>query len=149
MALCFIKQGKYLHGMVLSQAQGELYLTYYTERLKTLVLRICSIRGCLLSCVPYRIITNLYTFMYTYIHTYIHTHVYPKVSVLAAWSENCKWYSSMSLGVSLFCESVRWVLLLNECLLLLLLFISLSTQSGNYWIYPRAYKQTYIHILYF
>jgi hypothetical protein len=27
------------------------------------------------------------------------------------------------------------VLLLNECLLLL--FISLSTQSGNFWIYPR------------
>jgi hypothetical protein len=28
------------------------------------------------------------------------------------------------------------VLLLNECLLLLL-FISLSTQSGNFWIHPR------------
>jgi hypothetical protein len=28
------------------------------------------------------------------------------------------------------------VLLLNECLLL---FISLSTQSGNFWIYPRIY----------
>jgi hypothetical protein len=34
--------------------------------------------------------------------------MYPKVSVLAAWSENCKWYSSQPLGavVSLFCESV-------------------------------------------
>jgi hypothetical protein len=34
--------------------------------------------------------------------------VYPKVSWLAAWSENCKWYSSLPLGavVSLFCESV-------------------------------------------
>jgi hypothetical protein len=32
--------------------------------------------------------------------------VYPKVSGLAAWSENCKWYSSLPLGavVSLFCE---------------------------------------------
>jgi hypothetical protein len=32
----------------------------------------------------------------------------PKVSGLAAWSENCKWYSSLPLGtvVSLFCESV-------------------------------------------
>jgi hypothetical protein len=28
------------------------------------------------------------------------------------------------------------VLLLNECLLLL--FISLSTKSGNFWIYPRT-----------
>jgi hypothetical protein len=32
----------------------------------------------------------------------------PKVSGLAAWSENCKWYSCLPLGavVSLFCESV-------------------------------------------
>jgi hypothetical protein len=34
--------------------------------------------------------------------------VYPKISGLAAWSENCKWYSSLPLGavVWLFCESV-------------------------------------------
>jgi hypothetical protein len=32
------------------------------------------------------------------------TGVYPKVSVLTAWSENCKWYSPLPLGavVSLF-----------------------------------------------
>jgi hypothetical protein len=38
----------------------------------------------------------------------VHTRVYPKVSGLTAWSENCKWYSSLPLGavVSLFCESV-------------------------------------------
>jgi hypothetical protein len=37
--------------------------------------------------------------------------VYPKVSGLAAWSENCKWYSSLPLGavVSLFCERVSLV----------------------------------------
>jgi hypothetical protein len=37
-----------------------------------------------------------------------HTRVYPKVSGLAAWSENCKWYSFLLLGavVSLFCESI-------------------------------------------
>jgi hypothetical protein len=36
-----------------------------------------------------------------------YTRVYLKVSGLAAWSENCKWYSSLPLGavVSLFCES--------------------------------------------
>jgi hypothetical protein len=36
------------------------------------------------------------------------TTVYPKVSGLAAWSENYKWYSSLPLAavVSLFCESV-------------------------------------------
>jgi hypothetical protein len=34
--------------------------------------------------------------------------VYLKVSGLAAWGENCKWYSSLPLCavVSLFCESV-------------------------------------------
>jgi hypothetical protein len=34
--------------------------------------------------------------------------VYPKVSGLAAWSKNCKWYGSLPLGavVSLFCESI-------------------------------------------
>jgi hypothetical protein len=41
--------------------------------------------------------------------TYIqYTRVDPKVSGLAAWSENCKWYSSLPLGaaVSIFCESL-------------------------------------------
>jgi L-ribulose-5-phosphate 3-epimerase UlaE len=35
--------------------------------------------------------------------------VYPKISGLAAWSENCKWYSSVLFGTveSLFCESVQ------------------------------------------
>jgi len=35
-----------------------------------------------------------------------YTRVYPEVSGLATWSENCKWYSSVSLGavVSLFYE---------------------------------------------
>jgi hypothetical protein len=33
--------------------------------------------------------------------------VYPKISVLATWSEKCKWHSSLPLGTvaSLFCES--------------------------------------------
>jgi hypothetical protein len=37
-----------------------------------------------------------------------YTRVYPKVSGLASWSENCKWYRSLPLGavVSLFCESI-------------------------------------------
>jgi hypothetical protein len=35
-----------------------------------------------------------------------HTRAYPKVSGLATWRENCKWYSFLQLGavVSLFCE---------------------------------------------
>jgi hypothetical protein len=37
-----------------------------------------------------------------------HSMMYPEVSGLAAWSENCKWYSSLLLDavVPLFCESV-------------------------------------------
>jgi hypothetical protein len=33
-----------------------------------------------------------------------YTRVYPKVSGMASWGENCKWYSSLPLGaiVSLF-----------------------------------------------
>jgi hypothetical protein len=36
------------------------------------------------------------------------TRMYPEVSGLAAWSQNCKWYSSLPLRavVSLFYESV-------------------------------------------
>jgi hypothetical protein len=30
------------------------------------------------------------------------TRVYPEVSGLAAWSENCKWYSSLPLGAVVF-----------------------------------------------
>jgi len=43
---------------------------------------------------------------------YIYMRVCPKVSGLAAWSENCKWYSSLppNAVVSLFRESVEWVL---------------------------------------
>jgi hypothetical protein len=39
---------------------------------------------------------------------YFTTRLYPKVSGLAAWSENCKFYSPLPLGavVSLFCELV-------------------------------------------
>jgi hypothetical protein len=37
-----------------------------------------------------------------------YTRVYPKVSGLASWSVNCKWYSCLPIDavVSLFCESV-------------------------------------------
>jgi hypothetical protein len=37
-----------------------------------------------------------------------YTNVYPKVSGMAAWSENCKWYNSLPqvAVVSLLCESV-------------------------------------------
>jgi hypothetical protein len=50
-------------------------------------------------------------YLYSTAHnTYLcgHRRVYPNVSGLVAWSENCKWYSSLPLSavVSLFCASV-------------------------------------------
>jgi hypothetical protein len=47
-----------------------------------------------------------------YFLSWLTARVYPKVSGLAAWSENCKWYSSLPLDavVSLFCVSDYWVL---------------------------------------
>jgi len=38
----------------------------------------------------------------------VNAKVYPKVSGLAAWSEDCKWYSSLLLGAVIpkFCESI-------------------------------------------
>jgi len=38
-------------------------------------------------------------------HTHTHTRMYLKVSGLAAWRDNCKWYSSLQLG-AVVCESV-------------------------------------------
>jgi hypothetical protein len=48
----------------------------------------------------------MYVLCIMYVRMYVHMRVYPKVSGLAAWSENCKWYSSLPLGavVSLLCE---------------------------------------------
>jgi hypothetical protein len=53
----------------------------------------------------YLIILYLFT---TNVPQFQQMKVYLKVSGLAAWSENYKWYSSLPLGadVLLFCESV-------------------------------------------
>jgi hypothetical protein len=55
------------------------------------------------------IITIIVNIIISRRHAHLHgTKVYPKVSGLAACSENCKWYSSLPLDevVSLLCESV-------------------------------------------
>jgi hypothetical protein len=57
-------------------------------------------------------VTGIYFVTFNMLENYaISTHytiVYPEVSGLIAWSENCKWYSSLPLDVivSLFYESV-------------------------------------------
>jgi hypothetical protein len=51
-------------------------------------------------------ITSVFSNMRAFTSPYMKK--YPKVSNLASWSENCKWYSSLPLGAVLspFCESV-------------------------------------------
>jgi hypothetical protein len=50
---------------------------------------------------------SYFTLYKTELKESLYTTVYPKVSRLAAWSGNRKWYSSLPLSVviSLFCES--------------------------------------------
>jgi hypothetical protein len=72
------------------------------------------------------------------------TTVYPKVSGLATWSEICKWYSSVLLGgvISLF----LWLSLMSFAAITLcvasqrvfIVVYLVTTQSGNFWIYPRT-----------
>jgi len=68
--------------------------------------------------------------------------VYPKVSGLAARSENCKSYSSPPLGIV-----VLWVSLVSfaavtfyaasqRAFIVVSVFL-LSTQSGNFWVHPH------------
>jgi hypothetical protein len=70
--------------------------------------------------------------------------VYPKVSGLAAWSENCKWYSSLPLGGS--CITILWVSIVSFAAItlyvashrvLIIVVYFVTTQSGNFWIHPR------------
>jgi hypothetical protein len=61
----------------------------------------------------------------------------PKVSGLAIWSENYKWYSSLPLGAvvsEFYRHDPLYGFTTRECLL----FISLSIQYGNFWIHPRT-----------
>jgi hypothetical protein len=54
---------------------------------------VCAVYNAVWFCLPFRFSNQ-------------NTRLYPKVSGLAAWSENYKWYSSLPLGavISLFCQ---------------------------------------------
>jgi hypothetical protein len=77
------------------------------------------------------------------------------VSGLAAWSENCKWYSSLPLGavVSLFWESsVVSFAAIALCVASQRVFVVhvavyfVMTQSGNFWIHPRIAITLSLHV---
>jgi hypothetical protein len=82
---------KFLHN-------GSSYKKVCTSRIKLASLRSTDLKHSSLWCI----FNNRQGQRTTYMR------VYPKVSGLAAWSENCKWFSSLTLGavVSLFCESM-------------------------------------------
>jgi len=74
--------------------------------------------------------------------------VYPKVSRLAAWSQNCQWYQLSAtrwsciaiLGVSLVSFAAIFLCVASQRVLVVVLSISLSAQSGNFWITPSYMK---------
>jgi hypothetical protein len=84
------------------------------------------------------------------------TRVYPKVTELAAWSENCKWCSS---ATSCSCVAILWVSLVSfaaitlcvafQRVFIVISIISLSTQSRNFWIHPRSSSVTLLSCLFF
>jgi hypothetical protein len=56
----------------------------------------------------HRDIFTIHTYIHTYIHTNIHKRLYPKVSGLAACSENYKWYSCRCS-----CIVILWIILVS------------------------------------
>jgi hypothetical protein len=67
------------------------------------------------------------------------TRVYPKLSTGARTASHyVQLYRYFVSQSSEFCCHKPFVLFLNECLLLL--FISSSAQSGNFWLHPRSYS---------
>jgi hypothetical protein len=85
----------------------EAYLIYHSSISWVNVGHVCPSMWslyfivCLNSCVTMRSAFQRFS-------SICYTMVYPKVSGLASWSENWKWYNSVPLDavVSLFCESV-------------------------------------------
>jgi hypothetical protein len=77
------------------------------------------------------------------------TRVYRKVSGLAAWSENCKSYSSLPLGavVSLFCETVYWVLPLYPLVMLLNGCFFCCKRIFRYQLSPETFDYTLVQWL--
>jgi hypothetical protein len=72
--------------------------------------------------------------------------VYPKVSGLAAWSENYDWYIQLS-ATRCSCIDILWVSLVSFaattlCVASERVFFAVvylfMTQSGNFWIHPRV-----------
>jgi len=62
--------------------------------------------------------------------------VCPKVSGLAAWSENCKWYSSLPLVAVALILCVA-----SQRVFIVVVVYFVMTQSGNFWIYLRIYPK--------
>jgi len=72
-----------------------------------------------------------------------YTRVYPKVSGLTAWSENCKWYSSLSLSLSATrCSfiAILWVIQASASITLRVAFQRVSPKVGVYFVIDSVRK---------
>jgi hypothetical protein len=89
---------------------------------------------------------SLRFFLWNQIQNDIYEGVY-KFSGLAAWSENCKWYSSLPLVA--LCIAILWVSLVtfsaitrcvaSQRVLIVAVVYFFIDSSGNFWIHPRIY----------
>jgi hypothetical protein len=75
--------------------------------------------------------------------------VYPKVSRLAAWSENCKWYSSLPLGavVSLFRKYGKYYRHNPLCCFSTIVYC--CKHIFRYWLSPETFVYTIIYYIRF
>jgi hypothetical protein len=65
--------------------------------------------------------------------------VYPKVSGLAAWSENCKWYSSLPVDavVSMRFAIINLCVASQQVFIVVVAVYFIMTKSRNFWIHSH------------
>jgi len=77
--------------------------------------------------------------------------VYPKVSRLAAWSQNCQWYQLSAtrcsfiavLRVSLVSFAAITLCVASQRVFSVVSLYFVMTQSGNFWIHPPTYQNAW------
>jgi hypothetical protein len=129
---------------------------YYIRESKFIRPTLCSVIFFPCKSVDHFPNVNCVRLLISFIMFQCYTSVYPKVSGLAAWSENCKWYSCLPLGAELyryfvsqsseFCRHNPLCCFSTSVYYCKPIFF-LSTQSGNFWIHLRKYIIQYpIHL---
>jgi hypothetical protein len=77
-------------------------------------------------------------FVFNHVRIVHNTKACPKVSGLTAWSENCKWHSSLPQGaVSQVSFAAITLCVASQRVFIVVRAYFVVTQSGNFWIQPR------------